>query len=71
MSSRKKKIRGFKKDNLQSKVMKFKFQKDQEGLYIPICSMSFHTGIALRSWVCEKRQCRHYHKAYIGEKEYG
>jgi len=59
-----------KKDGLKSKVQKFWFPKDDEGLFVPICDMQYHRGIIKKHHICERRKCEHYRKAYIGEKEY-
>lgn len=63
MSSRRKRRK--KNDGLTSKVVGLKIIRDDEGTYLPFCDYHQHRGYVLRTYVCEKRECFHYHKLYI------
>ena len=58
-------LEGYAEDNLQSKIIKFPPLKDLNGRYIPYCDLPAHQGLNLRPYVCEERDCKHYHKLYL------
>ena len=61
--------RKHRKDGLVSKVSKVPrsvIQKDFDNKrYIPLCNLSWHTGIIRDESVCLLRGCSHYNRGYI------
>ena len=62
-----------KSDGLTSKVMKlnkifFKIDYAEKRMYLPYCNYQNHRGLIKKEEVCQERNCRHYHKLYIDEK---
>lgn len=57
-----------KSNGLQSRVVKYKLRKDDDGCFIGYCKFQHHRGIVLDDSVCEKRNCEHYLKLYIGSR---
>ena len=50
---------------MKTKTLRVILAENEDGKYIPFCNFEKHTGIALRYWICEERQCRHYQRLYV------
>jgi hypothetical protein len=59
-----------KQNKLERKIMNVPTSRDDEGIYIPYCSLHYHPGISLKPQLCEQRHCRHYTRLYIARFNY-
>jgi len=59
------------KDGLVTKVLKTPMFKDNQGVYIAICDLKYHTGLVMAPETCERRHCMHYHKHYLNSIDTG
>ena len=49
----------------KGKVIKFKPQKDENGLYYGFCLFEHHRGLITNNSYCRKLNCKHYLKVYL------
>jgi hypothetical protein len=49
----------------ETKVMRLKPSRDENGMYVPYCNFRAHKGICLSEDICLERECRHLIKLYL------